>query len=401
MLKDLSRLKVRRTLPSPDPSHDTGSSAQAEDSSDSLASYIDLHSAHRALQNTHASTLQELETLKAEHEETMRALRESSASSARASTRDDSKSKTEGPLKVEIDRLQAELTKSEQIIADSEQLTAQQQKAIETLTKQLEDLQPKAELAEKLKDEMDEYRHAAEKSRKLEATVEKLKKKLEESNEIKRALKLLEDENVLLLEKNTSLESDLQSVEHYKSLIESHKDTISTLEGRNRDLTKDREELRLDLNSSRAQVAELQVLKADQAETVALLEERIRQLDDPSSGRRSRKVAETAADTITSSDDEDSANELSGMANELDDAVSGVSTVELKLQIRRLQRDLEAAHSNKADSSRIVILENLLEDAQRMKARYEEEFLKEHKEKLVLQRQMEEVRQGTAISSNK
>lgn len=388
-------------MPSPDPSRDTGSSAQAEDSSDSLASYIDLHSAHRALQNTHSSTLQELETLKAEHQESMRALRESSASSARASSRDDSKSKNEGPMKAEIDRLQAELTNSEQIIADSEQVTIQQQKAIETLTKQVEELQPKAELAEKLKDEMDEYRHAAEKSRKLEATVEKLKKKLEESNEIKRALKLLEDENVLLLEKNTSLESDLQSVEHYKSLIESHKDTISSLEGRNRDLTKDREELCLDLNSSRAQVAELQVLKADQAETVTLLEERIRQLDDPSSGRRSRKVAETAADIITSSDDEDSANELSGMANELDDAVSGVSTVELKLQIRRLQRDLEAAHSNKADSSRIVILENLLEDAQRMKARYEEEFLKEHKEKLVLQRQMEEVRQGTAISSNK
>lgn len=364
-----------------------------EDSSDSLASYIDLHAAHRALQNTHLAIQQELESLKAEHEGTLRALRDSQQGSQGRTTQEDSKG--DNLLKTEIDRLQAELTKSEQIIADAEQMASQQQKSIEVLTKQVEELAPRAEQAEKLKDEMDEYRHAAEKARKLEVSVDKYKKKLEEAAEARRRLKTLEEENAALLDKNTALETEVQNAAHYKGLIETHKNTITALETKHRDLAKEKEALQLNLDKSEARLATLKEEKVAQNDTVALLEERVKQLEASNTDSH-KKQARNSSDTTAESDDEDSINELSGIANELDDAITGVTTVELKLQIRKLKRALEDAQTSKTESSRIAVLESLLDDAQKTKARYEVDFLKEHKEKLVLQRHIEEIRQGAS-----
>jgi len=46
----------------------------------------------------------------------------------------------------------------------------------------------------------------------------------------------------------------------------------------------------------------------------------------------------------------------------------------------------------------MLVLESLLEDANRLKARYEAEYLKEHREKLVLISEMEEIRAGRGDS---
>lgn len=368
----------------------------AEESSDSLASYIDLHAAHRALKNTHASTQQELEALRIEHEELMRSLVEGN----NAVQSEKRHAQGENDHRMEIERLQADLTKFEQVIAESEQTAAAQQKTIEALTKQVEELAPKAELADKLKDEVDEYRHTAEKSRKLEASVERYKKKLEEAAEAKRALKGLEEENVALLERNARLEEDFDSVSHLKDLNEQYKQTITELETRNRTAAQEKEALQLSLESDRQQILALTSEKNRQAEDAALLEERLKQLEGAPSGSRTRIGDGPAHPSGESTDDEDSINDMSGMANELDDATSGVTTTELKLQIRKLQRELDALLENKAESSRLLVLENLLDDAQKTKIRYEQEFLKEHKEKLVLERQMDEIRKGKSSTSH-
>lgn len=71
--------------------------------------------------------------------------------------------------------------------------------------------------------------------------------------------------------------------------------------------------------------------------------------------------------------------------------------ISLKLQVRRLQRDLEAARSNKADGSRVLVLENLLDDAKKMKERYESDYLGAHKQNLVLQAQLDGIRSGKTL----
>ncbi len=52
---------------------------------------------------------------------------------------------------------------------------------------------------------------------------------------------------------------------------------------------------------------------------------------------------------------------------------------------------------NEADGSRVLVLENLLEDANRMKARYEADYLAAHREKLVMQNDLEEIRSGKSM----
>ena len=80
-----------------------------------------------------------------------------------------------------------------------------------------------------------------------------------------------------------------------------------------------------------------------------------------------------------------------------DSALAGTTMTDLKLQVRKLQRELEAVRKNEADASRVLVLEDLLEDANRMKARYEADYLAAHREKLVLQNDLEEIRSGKAL----
>lgn len=106
---------------------------------------------------------------------------------------------------------------------------------------------------------------------------------------------------------------------------------------------------------------------------------------------------DTHADTDAETDAEADYHPGQGLGGELDDAVSGTTMTDLKLQIRKLNRELEAVRKNEVDASRVLVLENLLEDANRMKARYEADYLAAHREKLVLQRDLEEIRSGKSM----
>ena len=90
-------------------------------------------------------------------------------------------------------------------------------------------------------------------------------------------------------------------------------------------------------------------------------------------------------------------DDVAGLGEELDTAISGTTMTDLKLQVRKLQRELEAVRKNEADASRVLVLENLLEDANRMKARYEADYLAAHREKLILQNDLEEIRSGKSL----
>lgn len=98
--------------------------------------------------------------------------------------------------------------KTENQLGEVETVSQQQLKVIEDLTRkvrlagsipvvaeltvllQVDDLTPRAEEATRLKDKMDEYRHAAEKAKKHENALEKYKKKLEEQADLRRSLKV-------------------------------------------------------------------------------------------------------------------------------------------------------------------------------------------------------------------
>ena len=273
----------------------------------------------------------------------------------------------------------------------------------------MEELQVKADEAVRLKDQVDEYRHAADKLQKTENVMEKYKKKLEESADLRRHVKALEEQNATLVDQNAALEEEYRKVSAFKPLMESYKNQITELETKNSSRAKEIDALKYEVDQAKTRLKVAAEERVRDSEALELYQERVRELEAPRSAIPKTPTAATSPGGFNSAAgvsgslegelraSEDDAADVQGLGGELDDAVTGTTMTDLKLQIRKLKRDLEAASKNQAEASRILVLENLLEDANRMKARYESDYLQAHREKLVLQTELEEIRSGKAL----
>lgn len=190
--------------------------------------------------------------------------------------------------------------------------------------------------------------------------------------------------------------------------MESYKTQIADLEGKNSNKTKEIDTLKFELDQARTRLRTAVEERAKDAEALELYQDRVRELELMSTRRpRATSTSSTAVHSRADSsktmtegellapDDSDTGDQ--GLGGELDDALTGTTMTDLKLQIRQLKRDLEAAKTNLGDTSKILVLENLLDDANRMKTRYEADYLAEHREKLVLQNELEQIRDGKAL----
>lgn len=190
--------------------------------------------------------------------------------------------------------------------------------------------------------------------------------------------------------------------------MESYKSQIADLETKSSSRTKEIDALKFELDQSRTRLRIASEERAKDSEALELYQERVRELELISTRRPRAKSTSSVAvngggrgqSDMTEGEllgDDDDTADGHGLGGELDDAITGTTMTDLKLQVRQLKRDLEAAKTNQADASRILVLENLLEDANRMKARYEADYLAAHREKLVLQNDLEEIREGKAL----
>ncbi|KAL0071641.1 hypothetical protein AAF712_001498 [Marasmius tenuissimus] len=300
--------------------------------------------------------------------------------------------------------------KSEDNLIVAEQELEKQTSLVSDLTRENADLREKAEMARKYKDQLDEARHAVEKLSKMENVMDKYKKKLQEGSELRQTVKSLEKQNSDLVDQNASLEEEYRKVSGYKPLMESYKSQIAELETKQANRLQEVEGLKFELEQTRTKLKINTEERTKDSETLELYQERVRELElaAPKTPNRPRSQADTT-DTFTEDgslagttvgdiemEDEDDAKHR-GLGGELDDAITGTTMTDLKIQISKLKRELESVRRNEADASRLMIMENLLEDANRMKQRYEADYLAAHREKLVLQRDLEEIRSGKSV----
>lgn len=245
--------------------------------------------------------------------------------------------------------------------------------------------------------------------------MEKYKKKLQEGADLRQHVKVsllviglnrltrdvhqqsLERQNADLVDKNASLEEEYRKVAAFKPLMESYKNQIAELEAKVASRTQEMETVKFELEQTRTKLRITTEERAKDSEMLELYQERMRELE-LTSHRTSKPIDREGPqrNMTTFTEDELIGEESYALNNELDDALSGTTMTDLKLQIKKLQRELSAVKKNEVDGSRILILENLLEDANRMKSRYEADYLAAHREKLILQRDLEEIRSGKA-----
>ncbi|KAL0947284.1 hypothetical protein HGRIS_013404 [Hohenbuehelia grisea] len=363
--------------------------------------YQSLLEEHRQLQTNHDDVVSEKDEISSRLTEARREVE---------SRRSD---KADTLMKAEIERLRADLQKSEDNLAIAEQELDKNSTLVTDLTRKVDELQVKADEASRLKDQLDEYRHAADKLQKTENVMEKYKKKLQEGADLRSRVRALESQNADLVDKNASLEEEYRKVAAFKPLMESYKNQIADLETKSSAKTQEIETVKFELEQCHTKLKITLEERAKDSETLELYQERVRELElsshKPISKSAPRPAAHSPSDEFTESEllgdeprqsDADTDDTYVGgqdLGGELDDAVSGTTVTDLKLQIRKLTRELEGVRKNEADASRILVLENLLEDANRMKARYESDYLNAHREKLVLQRDLEEIRSGKSM----
>ena len=184
--------------------------------------------------------------------------------------------------------------------------------------------------------------------------------------------------------------------------MESYKSQIAELEGKVAGRSQELETVKFELEQTRTKLRITSEERAKDSEMLELYQERMRELELLSHRTpRALKVGDAEGGPARSMDEftegELIDEESFALNEELDDAITGTTMTVLKLQIRKLQRELQSTKQNEADASRILVLENLLDDANRMKSRYEADYLAAHREKLMLQRDLEEICSGKVL----
>ncbi|KAK4689518.1 hypothetical protein P7C73_g592, partial [Tremellales sp. Uapishka_1] len=278
----------------------------------------------------------------------------------------------------EVGRLQADLTRAEDSLVHTEADLAKQ-------TAVVEELKTQAAEAAKLKDQLDEYRHTAEKLQKSENVIEKYKKKLEESAGLRRELRSLEEENASLVDTNATLDAELKRVGSSKTLLDNYRSQIEALEKKTSEQATTNAELQLQLEVSQSQLIEMETVYEQGREELQLHQERLKEIElGATPGMKRRQSSMTLK---TSLDDEIGVSE---------DGPSGASDTktDLRIRVRKLQRELEEAKSSLTEGRKIAALESLLSDANKARDRYQAEYLEAHRGKLMLQANLEQIRCG-------
>lgn len=268
--------------------------------------------------------------------------------------------------------------KLEDIIAEKEAVIRTNDSTISSLNRKIDDILPKAEMATKWKDELDEAKHVVEKLRKSHNVAEKYRKKLEGMTDLERQVKLLEEQ---LGKANKTLKENDESSKQFsgqKKLVEQYKKQLDQLETENNVLMLQKHKLEIENEQLRDKVNGVENQISRDMEQIQTLEEKVRDLE---SG-----VLRKDSDDNMGGGDLDS--ELTFTTR---------TKTDLKLQVQRLQKEIAQLKADGGGGADLVMVQSLLDDSQRAREKLEKDYLQAHGEKLILESQLTALKGGVSI----
>ncbi|KAI9286976.1 hypothetical protein BC943DRAFT_275454 [Umbelopsis sp. AD052] len=214
-------------------------------------------------------------------------------------------------------------------------------------------------------------------------TISDLTKRLEESADLRRQIKALEDQNVQLMERNQTIEEEYRKVLAFKTLMDSYKDQVATLETKNNELTREKNKMEYEMQHMSKRVQSLEEDKANDTEQIQLLEDRLQEVE-MNDGHVFSGNAEEEMDVDGS------------LEGNLEHSLKENNVTQLRLKIRRLERQIKTMQedSTSGGGQKAVVLKHLLEDANRMKTQFEKDYLEASQERDILNSDMARIREG-------
>uniref|UniRef100_A0A3P9KNS0 Protein Hook homolog 3 n=1 Tax=Oryzias latipes TaxID=8090 RepID=A0A3P9KNS0_ORYLA len=273
-------------------------------------------------------------------------------------------------LQTQLEQLQEETFRLEAAKDDYRIRCEELEKELLDVKAQNEELTSLADEAQSLKDEMDVLRHSSDKVSKLEGTVEHYKKKLEDMGLLRRQIKLMEEKNTVLMQTNVSLEEELRKANAAKGQLETYKRQVVELQNRLSEESKKADKMEFEYKRVKEKVDSLQKEKDRMRTERDSLKETIEELRcvQAQEGQLTSGLFPLVSNTGT------------------DSLAAEITTPEMREHVIRLQHEnkmLKLAQEG-SDNEKIVLLQSLLEDANRRKNELETE------NRLINQRLMEE-----------
>ncbi|CAG8643896.1 18616_t:CDS:10 [Acaulospora morrowiae] len=263
-----------------------------------------LEKAHQALMEEHTRLRHQFDDFQVENEELNLKLKELKL----ITTQSSQNSEPDPLMRIEIENLRHELSRSENKRHETELLIESQNVMINDLVRKVELLSELADEAALLKGQLDMYRNAADKLKKTENVIEKYKKKLEESADMRKTIKNLEQENQTLVERNRVIEDKYHKIAASKSLTKSRTQQTIDPQLEKMDLINQRNKYEFECKRLQAKVEAYKNEKTRDMDKIRLLEDRLRKLE-PDDGKRIQeprmlademKTGVSRGDTITS-----------------------------------------------------------------------------------------------------
>ncbi|KAF0557823.1 HOOK-domain-containing protein [Gigaspora margarita] len=232
-----------------------------------------------------------------------------------------------------------------------------------------------------LKKELEDMKHVTDKLKKSENVIELYRKKLENTVDIRRTLKAMEQENRQLVERNQMVEDEYRKVANYKSLMENYKKQTDALQI-------EKTALITQLELEKSMRLKIEVAHSRDMETIRLLEDRVRELELED---RVREMELGDGEPPLLDDDKTEVKEYTSFG-EISHASKGSTITSLRIKVLELERELTRLRESKpADGNadaELLILQNILEDANRAKLKLEKDYDRVQKEKLSLESEL-------------
>ncbi|KAJ3076454.1 hypothetical protein HK102_005417, partial [Quaeritorhiza haematococci] len=336
-----------------------------------VAEKQELESQRQNLQTQLLELQLRLETVQTERDELTSRLKDMEMSMSQLSEA----GKVDFVLRNEIAQLKHELEKSENKRIEADMLVEKQTALISELQKKVDENTKKAEEATRLKDQVDEFRHMADRLQKSEAMIEKYRKRLEETADLRKQVKTLEDQNQQYIERNIQMEEEYRKLLSFKPLMETYKEQISQLEVKNSGLQLSHSKMEFELKEMRAKYEKIEVERRADAETIMSLEDQLREYDMNNVGTGRALAGE--------------------LSTELQDSANAT----LQKRVFELEKELKQLRINQAsdeNATKIVLLQNQLEDANRLKAKVEQDYLALFQKNLAFENEINQMKSVSA-----
>ncbi|KAI9253031.1 hypothetical protein BY458DRAFT_535922 [Sporodiniella umbellata] len=222
--------------------------------------------------------------------------------------------------------------------------------------------------------------------RMLEEQVQKIKQLMRRSVDAEKFEEqvILEERNHTLMEHSQKVEDEYGSLIAFKSLMESYKDQVAELQTQTNELIREKNRIEYNLAISNKKIVLMEEKKESDQNRIQALEDRLMEFQ--------LKMGPTTKEP--QQDDVDLEDlDLNGS---LEDGLKETNVTELKLANRRLERQVKKFQEDQASgkNQKAVILQHLLDDANRLKTQFEKSYITVSQERDILQSDMAQIRKG-------